>query len=279
MLLKQANHTETPVIHQDDQARGSATIASMGEVLHHPYLDTINIVVDPDLHILCCHICQVALPPDHVSGHIKNAHPAIKLDVDQYCQAVEDMQIAPALPISITGDRHLSAYKGLKIHDGFACNLCSYVGGSTRTMANHHRAEHDTIPTPKHWSCCKMQQLNKGAGKRFWRIAGGEKIDCDHQRAIDAMRQEMSEVTRVDQVPQENRMVSPWLLTTEWHKHVIGHEAAALRKLVEIPQDTHPIMPGIATAVEQYFKSASILLDTTDELILQRLNTPEPSKG
>ncbi|KAG2063025.1 hypothetical protein BDR04DRAFT_953732, partial [Suillus decipiens] len=93
------------------------------------------------------------------------------------------------------------------------------------------------------------------------------------------MRREMAEVTRVEQVPQDNRMVSPWLLSTKWHEHTAGHDPATLRKLVEIPKADDPIMPDLTYAVEQYFESALVILDTTEELILQRLNSPDPLKN
>ncbi|KAG2110016.1 hypothetical protein DEU56DRAFT_985445 [Suillus clintonianus] len=282
--ISKASRTESSIDLQDDQPQASeiATRAisqeSQDGLLHHPYLDTINIVVNPDLRILCCHICQVALAPGHVSGHMRNVHPAIKLHDDRFCQAVADIDIATALPTSIAGGRGVSAYKGLKTHNGFACDLCSYAGGSRVTMGDHHREKHQSIPLPKQWTPCMVQQLDRGVHKKYWRVAGGQETSCDHQDAIDKMRKEMEEVTRVEQVPQEKRLVSPWLLTTRWHEHVAGHEVATLRKLVEIPKADEAIMPDLAHAVELYFESALVLLDTTEELVLQRLNSPDPLK-
>jgi hypothetical protein len=145
-------------------------------------------------------------------------------------------------------------------------------------MGDHHRAQHESIPTPKQWTPCKMQQLNRGGLKQFWRVADAKEMSCDYQEVIDRMRKEMAEVTRVEQVPQDNRMVSPWLLTTKWHEHIAGHDVMTLRGLVGIPKADDPIVHNLADAVEQYFESALVLLDTTDELILQRLNSPDPSK-
>ncbi|KAG1761224.1 hypothetical protein EDD22DRAFT_954205 [Suillus occidentalis] len=197
----------TPAIQQDDQ----------DGLLHHPYLDTINIIMDTDLKTLCCLVCQVALPPDHVSSHIRLKHPALKLDSAQYCQAVAD--------------------------------------------------------TP-----CKVQQLDRGAHKQFWRVADTKETSCDYQEVIDKMRNEMVEVTRVEQVPRDKWMISPWLLITKWHEHVAGHDVMTLRGLVGIPKADDPTMVNLIDVVEQYFESTLVLLDTTDELILQRLNSPDPSK-
>jgi hypothetical protein len=235
-------------------------------------------VVDPDLQVLCCLICQVALPPDHISGHIENAHPGLRLDDDKYTQAIFDLKIAITLPTSIAGGQYTKAYKGLKVHDGFACNSCSYACGSKRTMGEHHRKEHAAIDTPREWTPCKMQQLNKGAHKRCWRVSGDNEVPCNHQEVIDRMRKEMAEVTTVEQVARESRMVSPWLMTTKWHEHVAGHNISMLRKLVEIPKVDNAEMPGLQYAVEEYFRHAQTLFEVTDELILQRLNSPDPIK-
>ncbi|KAG2045750.1 hypothetical protein BDR06DRAFT_1015331 [Suillus hirtellus] len=247
-------------------------------LLHHPYLDTINVVIDPNLLVLCCQTCQVALPPSQMPSHIVNAHSAVRVDDDRYCQAVVDMKIAPTLPSSVTGGRYHAAYRGLRIHDGLACDSCAFACGARDWMAKHHRDKHPTVPLPKQWSPCKMQQLNKGSNKQFWRVAGNHDVVCDHQEVIDKMRKEMADVIRVEQVPQEKRMVSPWLLTTKWHEHVAGHDVATLRRLVEFPKVDDPIMPKIAHGVEAYFDGALRLLEVTDELILQRLNSPDPLK-
>lgn len=234
--------------------------------------------MDTDLKALCCLICQVALPPDHVSSHIELKHPAIKLDSARYCQAVADVGVPMALPTTITGGRSHRPYKGLLIQDGIACHSCSYACRSKSNMGDHHRAQHPSIPTPKTWTPCKIQQLDRGAHKTFWRVADTKETSCDHQEVIDRMRNEMAEVIRVEQIPQDKRMASPWLLTTKWHEHVAGHDVTTLRGLVGIPKADDPTMANLADAVEQYFESALVLLDTTDELILQRLNSPDPSK-
>ncbi|KAJ8580592.1 hypothetical protein M405DRAFT_711315, partial [Rhizopogon salebrosus TDB-379] len=96
-------------------------------LLHHPYLDRIGMVVDADLQALCCLICQIALPPDHISGHIDNVHPGLQVDGEQYSQAISEMEIAMNLPHVIAGGRYQKAYKGLKVYDGLACDACTFV--------------------------------------------------------------------------------------------------------------------------------------------------------
>src|SRR5882757_6351388 len=236
----------------------------------------MNIAVNTELRVLCCVICQVALAPDHIFGHMEHVHPGIQVNHSQYWQAVTNMNIPDVLPNTIAGGRYRKSYEGLAVHDGIGCDFCNFVCGSSEWMKRHHRQMHPSLDSPKQWFSCKMQQLNRGANKTFWQVAGDDEELHDHQEAIDRMRKEMEEVTSVELVPQEGRMVSPWLLTTEWHKHVAGHDVPALRKLVEIPKANDAEMPGLQSAVEAYFEHALTLLDTTDELILQRLNSPDP---
>jgi len=209
---------------------------------------------------------------------MNNAHTGLRLDGDKYGKAILDMKIPTTLPTSIIGGRHKEAYKGLKVHDGLACSACTFVCGSMDWMKKHHQKKHPSMILPKEWSSCKMQQLNKGGNKRFWQVANDEEPLHDHQEIIDRLRKEMAEITRVEQVARENRMVSPWLLTTKWHEHVAGHDISMLRKLVEMPKADDPGMPHLQEAVEEYFRHAQTLLEVTDELILQRLNSPDPIK-
>lgn len=247
-------------------------------LVHHPYLDSINIVVNPDLQVMCCIICQVAILPDHISGHIAKVHPRVCIDDMKYCQVVADMKVPMTFPQSIIGGRYVKAYKGLMVHDGLACNFCSFACISNEWMQKHHHRMHPSIASPKQWSSCKMQQLNRGGNKTYWQVAGNNEEIHGHEEAIDRMEKEMEEATKVMLIPQEKRMISPWLMTTKWHEHVAGHDIGMLRKLVEIPKADDRKMPGLSKAVEAYFEHASTLLEVTDELILQRLNSSDPVK-
>ncbi|KAG1848267.1 hypothetical protein F4604DRAFT_1502194, partial [Suillus subluteus] len=83
----------------------------------------------------------------------------------------------------------------------------------------------------------------------------------------------------VPTVPQDDRMVSPWLLTTRWHEHTCGHVTEHLRDMVAIPKDDDDEdLLKLKEAVGVYFQDALDLLPTTDEITLQRLNSPDPIK-
>jgi hypothetical protein len=74
------------------------------------------------------------------------------------------------------------------------------------------------------------------------------------------------------------RMISPWLMRTMWHEHLEPHRVheAELRTLVAMPKDDE--LPWLHELVYQYFSSATGLIDDTDELVLQILNSADPEK-
>ncbi|KAG2758134.1 hypothetical protein P692DRAFT_20710304, partial [Suillus brevipes Sb2] len=79
--------------------------------------------------------------------------------------------------------------------------------------------------------------------------------------------------------PQDDHMVSPWLLTTKWHEHTFGQVTECLCDIVVIlKDDDNEDLLKLKEAVGVYFQDALDLLSTTDEITLQRLNFPNPTK-
>ncbi|KAJ7105805.1 hypothetical protein C8R44DRAFT_942367 [Mycena epipterygia] len=75
------------------------------------------------------------------------------------------------------------------------------------------------------------------------------------------------------------RMISPWLMRTRWHEHILPYRphSAELRELVAIP-NSHDPLAALHESVTQYFFRATALIDGTDELVLQKLNSKNPDK-
>ncbi|KAJ6533923.1 hypothetical protein DFH09DRAFT_1092298 [Mycena vulgaris] len=77
------------------------------------------------------------------------------------------------------------------------------------------------------------------------------------------------------------QMISPWLMLmrTGWHEHVqpFKDEIPELRHLVSMPSPRDK-MYCLHDRVKEYLTNAMVLLDATDELVLQHLNSPDPDK-
>ncbi|THG94526.1 hypothetical protein EW026_g6964 [Hermanssonia centrifuga] len=70
------------------------------------------------------------------------------------------------------------------------------------------------------------------------------------------------------------RTISPWLNATNWHNYTQPYDPAVLRQTVVPAKDDYPILPE---AIEAYMQNATALIEETDELTLQTLNTEDPS--
>ena len=130
-----------------------------------------------------------------------------------------------------------------------------------------------------------VQRFNNGGpgSNTFWRVSQPSTLSVD-VHDTDIIRQVRKEVMQMDviyQTPQDEHLISPWLHTTHWHQHTdLFQDKSVLRELVRIPdhEDDDLDAPGIKKAVQKYFNMALELLPLTDELVLKKLNSPDPAK-
>ncbi|KAI6139458.1 hypothetical protein BKA82DRAFT_36655 [Pisolithus tinctorius] len=249
-------------------------------LIHHPYLDAINLVVDPQLKALCCLLCQVALIRNEALAHLHNQHKGLQVDMEQFRQVVTQLDVADDFPEPYF-TQVISPFRGLEVLTGIGCGHCAYATSSSKCMQVHHREHHRDTATPKDWTACKMQRFSRsGKGRVLFQVHDTAAPACPVpvDDAISHLRQQMAQAS-TSNMPQDERVISPWLRTTRWHEHVTGHDVCMLRDLVEIPRcDDDGLFPGLKAAVRQYFNEALDLLTITDELVLQRLNSPAPLK-
>ncbi|KIK31597.1 hypothetical protein CY34DRAFT_46146, partial [Suillus luteus UH-Slu-Lm8-n1] len=244
--------------------------------IHQEYLRTLNLTINKELRIICCEICRVAITPDAAKAHIKNEHSHTTFDAMKFIKALKEEGIRSDLPI-ISNPR--SRVEGLAVHDALACGHCNKVLTSAKGMYNHHLEEHRDIATPSEWRACKAQQFRRGGPgvhQILWEVEEDVEEGKQTEVLIRAIMKEMETVLRVVEAPEDARMVSPWLLTAGWHERLSGRDAKDLMDLVAIPKRHDGQMPLLKESVESYYEGALALLSTTDELTLQRLNSPDP---
>ncbi|KAI6045902.1 hypothetical protein EDC04DRAFT_2598478 [Pisolithus marmoratus] len=181
-------------LHQASQlpsASASTTPAShtIG-LLHHTYLDSLNLAVNAEFHFLTCQICQTALAPGEVKHHLTKLHGTqSRYNDHQFKLAISALKMATELPSHITGPRPM-------------------VRGMAMTAS---------FKAPSHHAKAQFLETLQGTGT--------------------------------------NTLSRP--NSTGW---------------------LHDI-PGLKDVVEAYYEEAIPLLDRTGELVLQRLNSPDPIKS
>ncbi|KAI6015970.1 hypothetical protein EDC04DRAFT_2608612 [Pisolithus marmoratus] len=159
----------------------------MDGLIHHPYLDTLNLVVDPELKALCCQQCQVALILREALAHMHGQHKGLQVNKEHFLHMLGQLEIHEDLP-----------------EPYFGCVIPPFKG-----LKTHHTEDHRDTAMPRTWAACKMQQFNR-----------------------------------------------------------------------KIPRHDHDaLLPGLKAAEGRYFEEALSHLPLTDELVLQRLNSPDPLKS
>ncbi|KAI6155874.1 hypothetical protein BKA82DRAFT_4011284 [Pisolithus tinctorius] len=250
---------------------------------HHPYLDSLDLAVNAEFHFLTCQICQVALATEEVRSHLTRVHGRPHAYNDgQFQLAIKSLATVAGLPATITGPRSL--VHGLKVHNGLACNHCPFLSRSEERLRKHHSKDHPSIPRPRAWRACQIQHLKESSGdlQVFWEVenAGVDTQQTLQEDLVNSFLKELEPMLEVIQTPLDGRMVNPWLLTTRWHEHVAGQNIRQLCSLVSLPKAKDGDIPAeLRDAVDAYYQQALSLLNCTEELVLQRLNSPDPTKS
>ncbi|KAI5982622.1 hypothetical protein EDC04DRAFT_2915428 [Pisolithus marmoratus] len=158
-----------------------------------------------------------------------------------------------------------------------------------KKMRAHHRWKHGDLPIPQHWWSCEAQHMKpEGAGLvcQLWEVTTQASVGEDsRERALaDKLLGELEEQLKMVRVPTDNQLVSPWLLTTHWHEWAqwLRKPTEELHAMVALPRPSLPEEEHYKTLVETielYFEEAVMMIDSTDELVLQWLNSPNPVKG
>ncbi|KAF8425053.1 hypothetical protein L210DRAFT_3509366 [Boletus edulis BED1] len=253
--------------------------------IYHPFLASLNLVVNAEFRFLICQLCQEGIPTSTAQGHIKNKHPALlfAFDQDQFDNATRTVQLIPSLPDTISGPRPI--IHGLAVCKAFACDQCSTVMISLQKMKEHYSACHQGLPKPQQFRACKAQRMRaEGQGKQraLWEVIIMDSVVDSKEIMVTTLMAELNKELEVVRIPTDGRLVSPWLRTTRWHEHIAATSTSIddLRTRIALPrpQIEETCCKNLQQLVEQYFQEALELIDTTDELILQRLNSPDPAK-
>jgi hypothetical protein len=248
------------------------------DIDRHPYLDRIGFVVNNVMRCLICEPCGWAMVPDMAQGHLDETHKGCGIVIERaiFEEAMELLDVGDALPVPPTSGIYPQIV-GLLVLEGFGCGHCDKALGTKGSMEKHHRASHPEVPPPKTWKACDLQQFHPNHAKTMIQIRRrGSQVQTAVDDMIANIRKEMAEVTLVQPYERNARAISPWILTTKWDKHIAGFDVAELRALVAMPKKEE--FPGLIEAVRHYFEQATDLIDHTDELVLQHLNSPDPEK-
>jgi hypothetical protein len=145
-------------------------------------------------------------------------------------------------------------------------------------IVRHHRVEHPDATKPSSWATGPAQRFTEGVGvfRQVFRVLAPVVDSNVGTFNISSILANMEATQKALTPDLDIRNITPWLRITKWHEMIEGHDVAYLRSLVSVP--TLLEFPILQKAVLSMLMDASDLIDETTTLVLQLLNSPDPTK-
>ena len=240
-------------------------------------------VVNDLLCSLICEPCKIALLPHEAQGHPDNQHETSQLAIDPmvFKKVLDIMGVLDEFPEPGFGGPTCPEFGGLAPKQGYRCEECEKPLGTKASSAKHYSKAHPGIKKPKELPDIYFQCLNRGTGpaQTLFEVLPFDTPDTDSDEMLVAsLRAETDKSFQqsIDPSLLNARGISPWLLSTKWHLHVAGYDPRELMALVTPVHKKD--MPRLVSLVHSYYLQATALIEETDDLTLQYLNSPDPGK-
>jgi bloom syndrome protein len=196
-------------------------------------------------------------------------------------ELIDKCSISETYPEIETSRETFPRISGLQLKTLVGCPECGYVA-SQKPVQQHMRTHHPASKKALEASVL-AQVLNPGVTKKLFRVGSEVSTITTSSDSPSSILDEIKQFSWQSyaapaDVPNA-RLVSPWLMRTGWHVHVQGHSVEDLHALVtRVDREATPLINALHSAIHQYFEKATDLLEATDELVLQKINTSDSDK-
>lgn len=242
-------------------------------------LKAIGLAINTELNLFICLACQTAHHAGNICEHMKRNHSESPWSIHKagLLNIGEAANIDTIYPTMKKSREPCYIYSGLQVSESSGCPHC-YYAANPKAVWKHMKEMHSKKGgTPE--ENILTQVITQGtAGHRYIRVKYN--TQSTQSPVINPLLnnfQNFDWKAFTDSDSSVNaRMVSPWLMRTGWHKHILGKSVKSLCQRVSYPVED--IYSGLHEAIAIYFNKATALIDVTDTLVLQILNSPDPAK-
>lgn len=220
--------------------------------------------------------CGVWVERGNIQGHLTQTHFKRKSEVEDMNTAMTALGASFGKP-KIPGNQDF--IPGLVLHRAFQCGIkgCPVVMKAADSQRVHRSMCHQGSKAP--WEACPAQRLNRSDAKTFFRVAMpvGERVGTTVHEVVadilkDTKRRRSEEQSRV--ADEDNRVISPWLITNKWPEIVGDRAPQEVRDLVDNVKD----IPNLSDDLWRLVMKCSAVIRVTPQLLLERLNTSRPEQ-
>ncbi|KAJ3538055.1 hypothetical protein NMY22_g5325 [Coprinellus aureogranulatus] len=253
-------------------------VRSENGLLYHSDLDRVGLAINPVHNLYICTSCHTSLTSKGYAGHLKDkeklsVHASLKAKIDALSAMYDICTNYPKIDMS---NGPVPFIAGLEVKLKHGCPLCMYTASHSKVrdhLRDHHK-KRDLKPLEN----VPCQVLNAGGAHSFIRIAPPTPDESESETLEDKFCAFDVNATVTVSAPADKRLISPWLLRTGFHKYVEGHNISELVRLCAMPGDDEGSISVLQDLVLEYMEGATALIDRTDPLVLQLLNTKDAQK-
>ena len=237
--------------------------------------------INTRLNLFICLECQSAQTGAYILTHLTKKHSHLGITSDQRYNLdmlAKQADISKEFPDLSNATTVLEPFAGLAISPSLGCPHCLY-SASAKPLSRHMTSCHPALPNGPVLDVW-VQQLTKGGGAHgLLRVQEPHSVALETSSDNDLLNQIKDfdwHNHSSDGLPNA-RLISPWLLRTGWHHYIQGFDPVQLCDIAGVSKNDQEF-PGLYDTVLEYFESATDLLDQTDELVLQKINSSDPDK-
>jgi hypothetical protein len=259
------------------------SMSAVSQLEDHECLTPLGLAIESVTKLVCCLACSILMPHTAVARHMWDKHAGIGLRVSANLLSplALSLGLATVLPDWSNTPHAHPVLQGLTVHPNcIRCPHCSKIFLASG-LHKHQMAAHKDSSSVEDLPRIPAQRFDSGANKFLFEVLCTPPPPPSLPSAlVSDLRQQYHDTLHASSeglVPAA-AAISPWLLSTSWHVHAARYAKLDLHSFAALPRKkTDPLHP-IVQAVHVMIAKTSALIKVTPELVLQLLNSPDPTR-
>lgn len=259
--------------------QGFSQLCEVPDLITSKILQAMGLAINTELNLFICLACQTAHHAGNICEHMKRNHSESPWSIHKasLLEIAEAADIGTTYPTITKSRKPHYVYSGILVSQSSGCPHC-YYAACHKVVLQHMKQVHPEEGGGPEDNIFTQVIAQGTTGHRYIRVK--HRTQPTQTSVINPMLNDFETFdwkAFTDNDSSVNaRMVSPWLMHTGWHKHILGKNVKSLCQWVAYPKED--MFSSLHEAIATYFNKATALIDVTDTLVLQILNSPDPAK-
>jgi hypothetical protein len=266
---------------EETHPNSESTTRQSSDLYRDPLLTEYGLAINVKHRLFICTDCQVGLASNALHGHITDTD---KRSLDS--KTLVDIQdigkrfkVQDQFIVREASRHPMDIIEGIAVATNAGCPDCLFTA-NIHNVKKHMLKNHPQS-TKRPIAKVHYQVINPGYSKTNIRV-------YPPRRTVNPLSLEDSIIRKfvdfdpdplgLSTPPADSRLISSWILRTGFHELTKGLDIAKCRDLVSLPQLGEPHLAALKEVIKTYWEQATDLIERTEHIVLQKLNTGDPAK-